>query len=218
MECRLKSLFTLIELLTVLAIISILASMLMPALHLAKQEAYKASCINNLKQMGIQFQVYTDGNDGFYPPHFHLFTPGKSGNWLMFVKPPKGLLKKGDIIVGGTLDSSIKGSFICPSDLNPNVLSLYDPQLDLYEVPLSYSYNLSLFTENISVHRIYKPEQLVLCFDSENLDRHQGKVMAADDYYQNVLAERHGGGANHLFADFHVEWKPEIASYNIIPR
>ena len=211
------NLFTLIELLTVLGIIAILASLLLPALKMAKWEAYKISCINNLKQLGIQFQVYTDANDGYYPPHFYLYSPGQSGIWITFLKPPKGLLKKGEL-EGGVVDANMGACFICPSDINPNNLTLFDSELNEYEIPLSYSYNLSLFTEGLSMSRLDKLEELVVVFDSEDLNHHQGKLMSAEDYYQNVLAERHFDGANHLFADGHAEWKPEIATYNIVPN
>ncbi len=63
-----KQTFTLVELLVVMAIVAILASMLLPALGKAKETAQAAICINNLKQIGLSMDLYRNDYDDFFPP------------------------------------------------------------------------------------------------------------------------------------------------------
>jgi prepilin-type N-terminal cleavage/methylation domain-containing protein/prepilin-type processing-associated H-X9-DG protein len=62
-----KKAFTLIELLVVIAIIAILAAMLLPALAAAKKKAAKIACVNNQKQVGLAYRVWSGDNNDKYP-------------------------------------------------------------------------------------------------------------------------------------------------------
>ncbi|HEY1786509.1 MAG TPA: prepilin-type N-terminal cleavage/methylation domain-containing protein [Verrucomicrobiae bacterium] len=59
--------FTLVELLVVIAIIAILAAVLLPVLDKAKQRGLQASCINNLREIGIAVSIYPGDFNGVYP-------------------------------------------------------------------------------------------------------------------------------------------------------
>jgi prepilin-type N-terminal cleavage/methylation domain-containing protein/prepilin-type processing-associated H-X9-DG protein len=60
--------FTLIELLVVIAIIAILAAILFPVFARARENARRASCQSNLKQIGLGIIQYAQDFDGYMPP------------------------------------------------------------------------------------------------------------------------------------------------------
>lgn len=59
--------FTLVELLTVIAIIGILAAILIPVVGKVRGQARASQCLSNLRQIGIAYNLYANANQGLYP-------------------------------------------------------------------------------------------------------------------------------------------------------
>ncbi len=70
------SAFTLVELLVVIPIIAILASLLLPALGRAKAAGLAAHCASSLRQLQIGWQLYADDHNGSLVPNYETGTIG----------------------------------------------------------------------------------------------------------------------------------------------
>jgi len=195
--------FTLIELLVVIAIISILAAILFPVFARARENARRASCMSNLKQLSLSVMMYTQDYDEKFPMAGRMTSTAEPFGWADALQP---YIKSTQI-------------FKCPSLAGSDVEAR---SLGYTE----YFFNIMLSTMNsgISIAAVDYPTTTIMAGDGA-----KGTARYATDGYTTntsgmfasgcrqtdgaghfarlrTINMRHLDGANYAFADGHVKW------------
>jgi prepilin-type N-terminal cleavage/methylation domain-containing protein/prepilin-type processing-associated H-X9-DG protein len=228
--------FTLIELLVVIAILAILAGLLFPVFARAREQARRATCTSNLKQVSLAFRMYADDWDGAWP-----FTTRKNGPSLAPRNLPELQLEWFWLPIQPYIKNF--GVLHCPSDSVNNAERAVGAELlsmeDDPRIPrLSYGVNIWLggLVGNPPLppgpdRGISYPAETALAADCA---LHVFKCVVTNDpdgtrvssvAYANVIRprdlvdicdlgrsgrgeERHGDGTNVAFVDGHVRYVP----------
>jgi len=207
-----KSKFTLIELLVVIAIIAIIAALLLPGLKKAKDMAKRSACQGNLKQIGVCVVGYMDDNAGWLPQSDANIA---NNLWRYQIAQYAGINVTSQTDV--KLASSI---FKCPSwNYISGVASCNQSGYAWNQLYLGYLGG-SWPVAPVKMSQVLKPSGTIMAADTTDWYASSGSPgqwdveklywpsLAANFSPNLPVGNRHSGGVNILWCDFHVSWMP----------
>ena len=228
--------FTLIELLVVIAIIAILAAILFPVFQKVRENARRASCQSNLKQLGLAETQYTQDSDEIYSGSFREFS-STDGHRLSYAEMIYPFIKSTGVFHCPDATNSFNNNDAGNCIYNPNTCGSSDKTQTNASGIITYAYNAitSINTGNTNGDRAQNPlstidsaSETIMMMDGNggngypyyNIWRTDETDISGSFYTTNPAtwngnpvspqtpAKRHGSkdGDNYLFYDGHVKY------------
>lgn len=193
--------FTLVELLTVLAVVGLIAALLLPFAGEARHRVNSAFCLNNLKQWGIATHLYAGDHRGFLPPEGVPNPTPTHTNTGWYVQLPRVMgippyhAMRWRTNAGAAHPRTV---WLCPSNRRrSNGLNLFHYCLN------QFVNGTGGFNTPRRIHSFAAPDAVIWLFDSKNLPAVGG--------WTYVHTNLHSGGAQLLFVDGHAARFPRSA-------
>jgi prepilin-type N-terminal cleavage/methylation domain-containing protein/prepilin-type processing-associated H-X9-DG protein len=194
--------FTLVELLVVMGIIALLASMLMPSLAKAKAKANQIKCLNNLRQLGLSMTMYASDSNDEYPAR-----RAEPNAWPQKLKP---YFRDWLIITCPSDRIGVVGRLLA-DDSRPNRSFLINGFNDFFMDSLSEKeYQLHRrwqWSHGMKESQIPRPSETITFGEKRtgsphvHMDVDQGN---RGNDFEEIEHARHGNGSNFSFADCSV--------------
>ena len=198
--------FTIIELLVVVTIIGILTGLMLPGLRWARESARTITCVSNLRQIVMAWQIYADNNGGIACPSYY-FQGGKEHAWDFVIDYSNP---------GGDLQYGFLGRYIREGRIN-NCPS-FDPSTTWGRPYTGYAYNATYVGGDVGakppvpaavLSKIRMPSSTVVFADAGYakpvLPNNYLRAPSDPLFIAGKVHFCHQGGANVAYADGHVD-------------
>jgi general secretion pathway protein G len=216
--------FTLVELLTVIAIVGVLAAILIPTVTKMRASARASHCVSNLRQIGSAFALYPQDHAGRLPAPEKTELDGSKTPWFWALQP--------------YVNNRVSGPFTDYTQLHP-VFQCGEWALgrsDWGTNPPDIGYAMSIVLggtpdpgREVMMSQIVNPSRTLLVIENPPAASPVFPLAAAQPledfaltYFDTLAAQpagcaRHHGVANYLFADGHVQtMSPAVARAHFV--
>lgn len=204
---------TLVELLVVITIISILASIVMPVYISSRESARKLTCLSNLRQIGIAFFMYIQEWDGYYPNTNDPFLwMGRKWRWPL--ESQLSLSSKPDPNNPWLAKEPSRDIVLCPSDST----AMYQWDYTSYAYSMCFYHTPEQINSMTQIEQTWTDTPECISQEESSVKYPAKKIMVSE--WLSLHEKPHvgwnswEGGRNVLFADGHCKY---LRATSILP-